>query len=82
MIWARHIYLKQVSVPEDPVYTETIFSFSLQISVISRQRRTVQSTVPEDALKKAQSLFVKEVGVKVHAMPVLSTFSLKQDALL
>ncbi|PKU29753.1 dedicator of cytokinesis protein 11 [Limosa lapponica baueri] len=37
-----------------------MFSCSLQISVISRQRRTVQSTVPEDALKKAQSLFVKE----------------------
>uniref|UniRef100_A0A2K6KAZ4 Dedicator of cytokinesis 11 n=1 Tax=Rhinopithecus bieti TaxID=61621 RepID=A0A2K6KAZ4_RHIBE len=31
------------------------------ISVIGRQRRTVQSTVPEDAEKRAQSLFVKEV---------------------
>lgn len=41
-----------------------MFSFFLQISVIGRQRRTVQSTVPEDALKKAQSLFVKEVGAE------------------
>ncbi|KAL7979585.1 hypothetical protein Chor_004743, partial [Crotalus horridus] len=30
------------------------------LSVISRQRRTVHSSVPEDALKKAQSLFVQE----------------------
>ncbi|XP_044308586.1 dedicator of cytokinesis protein 11 isoform X1 [Varanus komodoensis] len=30
------------------------------VSAISRQRRTVQSTVPEDALGKAQSLFVQE----------------------
>ena len=29
--------------------------------MISRQRRTVQSTVPEDGEKRAQSLFVKEV---------------------
>ncbi|MBZ3875577.1 Dedicator of cytokinesis protein 11 [Sciurus carolinensis] len=34
--------------------------FVFQISVIGRQRRTVQSTVPEDAEKRAQSLFVKE----------------------
>ncbi|XP_010853907.1 PREDICTED: dedicator of cytokinesis protein 11-like [Bison bison bison] len=32
----------------------------ISISVISRQRRTVQSTVPEDGEKRAQSLFVKE----------------------
>jgi len=69
MIWSHHIYLKQVSVPEDPVCTETMFSFSLQISVIGRQRRTLQSTVPEDALRKAQSLFVKEVGAKGHSTP-------------
>lgn len=50
-----------------------MFSFSLQISVISRQRRTVQSTVPEDALKKAQSLFVKEVRAKGHATPAFTT---------
>lgn len=53
-----------MSSPEDGACAGKVFSFFLQISVISRQRRTVQSTVPEDALKKAQSLFVKEVGAK------------------
>uniref|UniRef100_A0A8C6YHG5 Dedicator of cytokinesis 11 n=1 Tax=Naja naja TaxID=35670 RepID=A0A8C6YHG5_NAJNA len=33
---------------------------SFQLSVIRRQMRTVHSSVPEDALKKAQSLFVQE----------------------
>ena len=32
----------------------------ISVSVMGRQHRTVQSTVPEDAEKRAQSLFVKE----------------------
>lgn len=78
MIWTHHVYLQEVSSPGDPICTKTMFSFFPQISVISRQRRTVQSTVPEDALKKAQSLFVKEVGAEVHVTPGFSASSLRQ----
>uniref|UniRef100_A0A8C3IR41 Dedicator of cytokinesis 11 n=1 Tax=Chrysemys picta bellii TaxID=8478 RepID=A0A8C3IR41_CHRPI len=38
-----------------------------RISVIGRQQRTVQSTVPEDAQRKAQSLFVKECIKTYHS---------------
>uniref|UniRef100_A0A8C3IQJ7 Dedicator of cytokinesis 11 n=1 Tax=Chrysemys picta bellii TaxID=8478 RepID=A0A8C3IQJ7_CHRPI len=59
------------------VSTSTLISKVLQpgqmgvirprISVIGRQQRTVQSTVPEDAQRKAQSLFVKECIKTYHS---------------
>ncbi|NWR21021.1 DOC11 protein, partial [Emberiza fucata] len=55
------ILQRRVQIYSDPLRDLLIFPIEdVSISVISRQRRTVQSTVPEDALKKAQSLFVKE----------------------
>ncbi|KAM9537802.1 dedicator of cytokinesis protein 11 isoform 2-T2 [Guaruba guarouba] len=55
------ILQRKVQIYSDPLRELLIFPIEdVSISVISRQRRTVQSTVPEDALKKAQSLFVKE----------------------
>ncbi|XP_014742591.1 PREDICTED: dedicator of cytokinesis protein 11 isoform X6 [Sturnus vulgaris] len=55
------ILQRKVQIYSDPLRDLLIFPIEdVSISVISRQRRTVQSTVPEDALKKAQSLFVKE----------------------
>ncbi|NWW50673.1 DOC11 protein, partial [Pedionomus torquatus] len=55
------IVQRKVQIYSDPLRDLLIFpTEDVSISVISRQRRTVQSTVPEDALKKAQSLFVKE----------------------
>ncbi|XP_056347217.1 dedicator of cytokinesis protein 11 isoform X2 [Oenanthe melanoleuca] len=55
------ILQRRVQIYSDPLRDLLIFPIEdVSVSVISRQRRTVQSTVPEDALKKAQSLFVKE----------------------
>ncbi|XP_010182932.1 PREDICTED: dedicator of cytokinesis protein 11, partial [Mesitornis unicolor] len=55
------ILQRKVQIYSDPLRDLLIFPIEdVSISVIGRQRRTVQSTVPEDALKKAQSLFVKE----------------------
>ncbi|XP_050166185.1 dedicator of cytokinesis protein 11 isoform X3 [Myiozetetes cayanensis] len=55
------ILQRRVQIYSDPLRDLLIFPIEdVSISVIGRQRRTVQSTVPEDALKKAQSLFVKE----------------------
>ncbi|OXB79700.1 UNVERIFIED_CONTAM: hypothetical protein H355_011086, partial [Colinus virginianus] len=55
------ILQRKVQIYSDPLRDLLIFPIEdVSLSVISRQRRTVQSTVPEDALKKAQSLFVKE----------------------
>ncbi|NXD76424.1 DOC11 protein, partial [Halcyon senegalensis] len=55
------ILQRKVQIYSDPLRDLLIFPIEdVSISVISRQRRTLQSTVPEDALKKAQSLFVKE----------------------
>ncbi|XP_065702139.1 dedicator of cytokinesis protein 11 isoform X3 [Patagioenas fasciata] len=55
------ILQRKVQIYSDPLRDLLIFPIEdVSISVINRQRRTVQSTVPEDALKKAQSLFVKE----------------------
>ncbi|XP_043347472.1 dedicator of cytokinesis protein 11 isoform X2 [Dermochelys coriacea] len=39
----------------------------VSISVIGRQQRTVQSTVPEDAQRKAQNLFVRECIKTYHS---------------
>uniref|UniRef100_A0A674GCQ1 Dedicator of cytokinesis 11 n=1 Tax=Taeniopygia guttata TaxID=59729 RepID=A0A674GCQ1_TAEGU len=55
------ILQRRVQIYSDPLRDLLIFPIEdVSISVIGWQRRTVQSTVPEDALKKAQSLFVKE----------------------
>uniref|UniRef100_A0A8B9GI97 Dedicator of cytokinesis protein 11 n=1 Tax=Amazona collaria TaxID=241587 RepID=A0A8B9GI97_9PSIT len=54
------ILQRKVQIYSDPLRELLIFPIEDVSVIISRQRRTVQSTVPEDALKKAQSLFVKE----------------------
>uniref|UniRef100_A0A8C3CX19 Dedicator of cytokinesis 11 n=1 Tax=Cairina moschata TaxID=8855 RepID=A0A8C3CX19_CAIMO len=54
------ILQRKVQIYSDPLRDLLIFPIEDVSVIISRQRRTVQSTVPEDALKKAQSLFVKE----------------------
>ncbi|NXD22118.1 DOC11 protein, partial [Spelaeornis formosus] len=55
------ILQRRVQIYSDPLRDLLIFPIEdVSISVTGRQRRTVESTVPEDALKKAQSLFVKE----------------------
>ncbi|XP_041883645.1 dedicator of cytokinesis protein 11 isoform X7 [Corvus kubaryi] len=55
------ILQRRVQIYSDPLRDLLIFPIEdVSISIIGRQRRTLQSTVPEDALKKAQSLFVKE----------------------
>lgn len=52
---------RKTQIYSDPLRDLLMFPMEdISISVISRQRRTVQSTVPEDAEKRAQSLFVKE----------------------
>uniref|UniRef100_A0A8C4UUD3 Dedicator of cytokinesis 11 n=1 Tax=Falco tinnunculus TaxID=100819 RepID=A0A8C4UUD3_FALTI len=51
---------RRVQIYSDPLRDLLIFPIEDVSVIIGRQRRTVQSTVPEDALKKAQSLFVKE----------------------
>uniref|UniRef100_A0A663FLL1 Dedicator of cytokinesis 11 n=1 Tax=Aquila chrysaetos chrysaetos TaxID=223781 RepID=A0A663FLL1_AQUCH len=54
------ILQRKVQIYSDPLRDLLIFPIEDVSVIIGRQRRTVQSTVPEDALKKAQSLFVKE----------------------
>uniref|UniRef100_A0A8C0VEU2 Dedicator of cytokinesis 11 n=1 Tax=Cyanistes caeruleus TaxID=156563 RepID=A0A8C0VEU2_CYACU len=54
------ILQRRVQIYSDPLRDLLIFPIEDVSVIIGRQRRTVQSTVPEDALKKAQSLFVKE----------------------
>ncbi|XP_028923396.1 dedicator of cytokinesis protein 11 isoform X2 [Ornithorhynchus anatinus] len=52
---------RKAQIYSDPLRDLLMFPMEdVSVSVICRQRRTVQSTVPEDAEKKAQSLFVKE----------------------
>ncbi|XP_029329284.1 dedicator of cytokinesis protein 11 isoform X1 [Mus caroli] len=52
---------RKTQIYSDPLRDLLMFPMEdISISVIGRQRRTVQSTVPEDAEKRAQSLFVKE----------------------
>ncbi|XP_074057352.1 dedicator of cytokinesis protein 11 isoform X2 [Macrotis lagotis] len=52
---------RKAQIYSDPLRDLLMFPMEdLSVSVIARQRRTVESTVPEDAEKKAQSLFVKE----------------------
>eukprot|EP00069_Balaena_mysticetus_P009811 bmy_20391T0 len=52
---------RKTQIYSDPLRDLLMFPMEdISISVISRQRRTVQSTVPEDGEKRAQSLFVKE----------------------
>ncbi|KAH0505080.1 Dedicator of cytokinesis protein 11 [Microtus ochrogaster] len=55
------IIQRKTQIYSDPLRDLLMFPMEdISISVIGRQRRTVQSTVPEDAEKRAQSLFVKE----------------------
>ncbi|XP_020819071.1 dedicator of cytokinesis protein 11 isoform X2 [Phascolarctos cinereus] len=52
---------RKAQIYSDPLRDLLMFPMEdLSVSVIARQRRTVESTVPEDAERKAQSLFVKE----------------------
>ncbi|KAH0630790.1 hypothetical protein JD844_004007 [Phrynosoma platyrhinos] len=56
---------RKAQIYSDPLRDLLMFPMEdASVSVVHRQRRTVQSTVPEDALKKAQSLFVQEVFKK------------------
>uniref|UniRef100_A0A803TWJ1 Dedicator of cytokinesis 11 n=1 Tax=Anolis carolinensis TaxID=28377 RepID=A0A803TWJ1_ANOCA len=50
---------RKAQIYSDPLRDLLMFPME-DVSVVRRQRRTVQSTVPDDALKKAQSLFVRE----------------------
>uniref|UniRef100_A0A670Z2V2 Dedicator of cytokinesis 11 n=1 Tax=Pseudonaja textilis TaxID=8673 RepID=A0A670Z2V2_PSETE len=50
---------RKAQIYSDPFRDLLMFPME-DLSVIHRQRRTVHSSVPEDALKKAQSLFVQE----------------------
>uniref|UniRef100_A0A8I3WEU7 Dedicator of cytokinesis 11 n=1 Tax=Callithrix jacchus TaxID=9483 RepID=A0A8I3WEU7_CALJA len=49
---------RKTQIYSDPL--RDLLMFPMEDISVSRQRRTVQSTVPEDAEKRAQSLFVKE----------------------
>ncbi|XP_049622976.1 dedicator of cytokinesis protein 11 [Suncus etruscus] len=52
---------RKTQIYSDPLRDLLMFPMEdISISVISRHRRTVPSTVPDDGEKKAQSLFVKE----------------------
>ncbi|XP_015271740.1 PREDICTED: dedicator of cytokinesis protein 11 [Gekko japonicus] len=52
---------RKAQIYSDPFRDLLMFPMEdMSIAVIGRQRRTVQSMVPEDAVKKAQSLFVQE----------------------
>nr|XP_008117830.2 PREDICTED: dedicator of cytokinesis protein 11 [Anolis carolinensis] len=52
---------RKAQIYSDPLRDLLMFPMEdASVSVVRRQRRTVQSTVPDDALKKAQSLFVRE----------------------
>ncbi|KAJ6653778.1 hypothetical protein lerEdw1_008707 [Lerista edwardsae] len=54
---------RKAQIYSDPLRDLLMFPMEdASVSVLSRQQRTVQSTVPEDALKKAQSLFVQEAS--------------------
>uniref|UniRef100_A0A452REH4 Dedicator of cytokinesis C/D N-terminal domain-containing protein n=1 Tax=Ursus americanus TaxID=9643 RepID=A0A452REH4_URSAM len=49
---------RKTQIYSDPL--RDLLMFPMEDISVSSQRRTVQSTVPEDAEKRAQSLFVKE----------------------
>nr|XP_056714924.1 dedicator of cytokinesis protein 11 [Euleptes europaea] len=52
---------RKAQIYSDPFRDLLMFPMEdVSIAVIGRQQRTIQSTVPEDSLKKAQSLFVQE----------------------
>uniref|UniRef100_A0A5F8GUM7 Dedicator of cytokinesis 11 n=1 Tax=Monodelphis domestica TaxID=13616 RepID=A0A5F8GUM7_MONDO len=51
---------RKAQIYSDPLRDLLMFPMEDLSVMIARQRRTVESTVPEDAEKKAQSLFVKE----------------------
>uniref|UniRef100_A0ABM5EVP8 Dedicator of cytokinesis protein 11 isoform X1 n=1 Tax=Pogona vitticeps TaxID=103695 RepID=A0ABM5EVP8_9SAUR len=52
---------RKAQIYSDPLRDLLMFPMEdASVSIVARQRRTIHSTVPEDALKKAQSLFVKE----------------------
>ncbi|XP_030430457.1 dedicator of cytokinesis protein 11 isoform X4 [Gopherus evgoodei] len=59
---------RKAQIYSDPLRDLLMFPMEdVSISVIGRQQRTVQSTVPEDAHGKAQSLFVKECIKTYHS---------------
>uniref|UniRef100_A0A8C0AHT7 Dedicator of cytokinesis 11 n=1 Tax=Bos mutus grunniens TaxID=30521 RepID=A0A8C0AHT7_BOSMU len=75
---------RKTQIYSDPLRDLLMFPMEdISISVISRQRRTVQSTVPEDGEKRAQSLFVKECIKTYNNGPAavsLMVFPLFQDS--
>ncbi|XP_073214625.1 dedicator of cytokinesis protein 11 isoform X2 [Lepidochelys kempii] len=59
---------RKAQIYSDPLRDLLMFPMEdVSISVIGRQQRTVQSTVPEDAQRKAQSLFVRECIKTYHS---------------
>uniref|UniRef100_A0A5F4W6R9 Dedicator of cytokinesis 11 n=1 Tax=Callithrix jacchus TaxID=9483 RepID=A0A5F4W6R9_CALJA len=72
---------RKTQIYSDPL--RDLLMFPMEDISVSRQRRTVQSTVPEDAEKRAQSLFVKEC-IKAYngglAVVLLIIFILFQDS--
>ncbi|XP_065266893.1 dedicator of cytokinesis protein 11 [Emys orbicularis] len=59
---------RKAQIYSDPLRDLLMFPMEdVSISVLGRQQRTVQSTVPEDAQRKAQSLFVKECIKTYHS---------------
>uniref|UniRef100_A0A8C6FM84 Dedicator of cytokinesis 11 n=1 Tax=Moschus moschiferus TaxID=68415 RepID=A0A8C6FM84_MOSMO len=75
---------RKTQIYSDPLRDLLMFPMEdISISVICRQRRTVQSTVPEDGEKRAQSLFVKECIKTYNNGPAavsLMVFPLFQDS--
>ncbi|XP_074864172.1 dedicator of cytokinesis protein 11 isoform X2 [Carettochelys insculpta] len=59
---------RKAQIYSDPLRDLLMFPMEdVSISVIGRQQRTIQSTVPEDAQRKAQSLFVRECIKTYHS---------------
>ncbi|XP_048720026.1 dedicator of cytokinesis protein 11 isoform X4 [Caretta caretta] len=59
---------RKAQIYSDPLRDLLMFPMEdVSISVIGRQQRTVHSTVPEDAQRKAQSLFVRECIKTYHS---------------
>ncbi|XP_075797269.1 dedicator of cytokinesis protein 11 isoform X2 [Pelodiscus sinensis] len=66
--YENEVLQRRAQIYSDPLRDLLMFPMEdVSISVIRRQQRTVQSTVPEDAQRKAQSLFVRECIKTYHS---------------